>query len=125
MEARDIDHNIAIYRMNGGWGSVAQSRDQNLKGRMPIHRTIKDLVMSYYPYYWDYYSANRDTTNLTMRGYARVNLRQFGTDWITSEQNLDSIEDVLWEMKYRFLFPRSDKSKFYKIDRKTQKVVFV
>ncbi len=125
MEARDIDHNIAIYRVNRRWGAVAQSRDSNLKGRSPVHRKIKDLVMSYHPYYWDFFSEDKDITSLTMRGYARVDLRQFGTGWITSEQNLDNIEDVLWDEKYRFLFPRKDKPRFYRVDRKTQKIIFL
>jgi len=125
MEGRDIDHNIALYKKDWRWGSIAQSRDKNLKGRKPVHRTIKDLVMSYYPYYWDYYSKNQDITNLSLRGYTKFSLKSFRENWTTSEKSVDFIVDFLWEAKYRFLFPRKDKSKFYKVDRKTNKVVFL
>jgi len=125
MEAKDMDHNIAIYKRNGKWGSVAQSRDENLKGRPPKYRRIRDLVMSYYPYYWNSYNRDRDITNLTMRGYALIDLRKIKGNWITAEEELDFVEDFLWGVTYRFLFPRRDKSKFYKVDKKTQKIIFL
>ena len=123
MEARDIDHNIAIYRINGCWGSVAQSRDENLKGREARFRSIKDLVMSYYPYYWDFFSKDQDKTNLTMRGYATINLNTVDISWIFSEKGVVRVVNLLWGAKYRFLFPNG--SKFYKVDKKTNKLIFL
>lgn len=126
IEARDMDHNLAVYRTNKGWGSVSQSRDKNLKGRAPKHRTIKKLLMSYFPYYWNYYSKDKDkTTDLTMRGYALIDLSNIDRDWITTEEDLGFVEDILWEAKYRFLFPRKDKSKFYRVDRNTSEIIFL
>jgi len=51
MEARDLDHNIFLYKRDGRYGSVSKSRDNNLLGRPAKFKTIKDLVMNYYPYY--------------------------------------------------------------------------
>ncbi|GIU68159.1 MAG: hypothetical protein KatS3mg001_009 [Candidatus Pacearchaeota archaeon] len=124
MEARDMDHNIAVYKENGKWGSIAQSRDQNLKEREPRFNSIKDLVMSYYPYYWDCFSDPEDITNLTLRGYSLVNLERFMPEFIVSEESLNHIEDFLWQTRYRFLFPRHDMKKFYRIDKKTEKLFF-
>ncbi|MEK6932917.1 MAG: transglutaminase-like domain-containing protein [Nanoarchaeota archaeon] len=115
IEARDIDHNIFAYKEDGKFGSVAISRDENLRGRETKFRTIKDLVMSYYPYYWNYWT--KDHEDLTLRGYAKVNLGIFKQDWITNEEDLDFIEDYLWEMKYRRLFPKNDDDLFYICNR--------
>ena len=111
IEARDIDHNIFAYKENGSFGSVAISRDENLMGREAKFRTIKDLVMSYYPYYWNYWT--KDHEDLTLRGYAKINLRIFKENWITNENDLDFIEDYLWDMKYKRLFPKNESDKFY------------
>src|SRR3989344_7179961 len=83
LEARDIDHNIFIYTENGRYGSVAISRDENLRGREAKFRDIRDLVMSYYPYYWNYYT--NDHEDLTLRGYAKVEIRMI--DFILHQGN--------------------------------------
>lgn len=111
MEARDIDHNIFIYTENEKLGSVAISRDENLRGREPKYRKIRDLVMSHYPYYWNYWT--NDHKDLTLRGYARIDLRIFKQDWITAEEDLNFIEDYLWTIKYRRLFQKNKEDVFY------------
>lgn len=111
MEARDLDHNIFVYKENGKFGSVAKSRDENLLGRPAKFRTIRDLVMSYYPYYWNWWT--KDKTDLTIRGYAKVDLRIFKENWITAEEDANFIEDHLWKIKYRKLFPKGKEDKFY------------
>ncbi|MEK6835496.1 MAG: hypothetical protein AABX55_00535 [Nanoarchaeota archaeon] len=111
LEARDLDHNIFIYKKDGKFGSVAKSRDENLLGREPKFRTIKDLVMSYYPYYWNYFTS--DLTDLTLRGYAKIDLSIFEQDWITNERALNFIVRHLYKIKYRKLFPRDGEGEFY------------
>ena len=115
LEARDIDHNIFIYTENGKLGSVAISRDENLRGREPKYREIRGLVMSHYPYYWNYWT--NDHEDLTLRGYAKIDLRIFKQNWITAEEDLNFIEDHLWTIRYRRLFPRNKEDMFYIIPR--------
>jgi len=103
MEASDIDHMIYPFKRRGAWGAIAQSRDPNLKWRDPKYRTVEDLVRSYHPYYYNYWTQDRD--DLTLRGYAGVDLRRFGDSWKTSEDDLFEIEDHLWDIKYKALFP--------------------
>ena len=113
IEAReDSDHAVSLYKVDGMWGSIGQSMDQYLKGREPKYRTIKDLMMSYHPYY----HGDEYMTNLTMRGYAKIDLRNFREDWITSKKNLDFIEEGILKAKFRFLFPRKDESAYYKVN---------
>lgn len=116
IEARDLDHNLFIYKQDGKFGSVAKSRDENLLGRKAKFRNIKDLVMSYYPHYWNYWTGDHE--DLTLRGYAVVNLKIFEQDWITTKQDLSFIVDHLYKIKYRRLFPRHKEDRFYFDKRK-------
>lgn len=103
LEARDIDHNLFLFREKGLWGAVGQSRDPNLKYRPPRYATPRDLAMSYYPYYWHYFT--KDVTDLALRGYTRVNLARFGRSWATAEEDLFFLEDFLYGLTYKALFP--------------------
>src|SRR5436309_2831503 len=48
-ESQDgLDHVIFVFRKNGMWGSIAQSRDFGLFGRQPVYKSIRDLVWSYF-----------------------------------------------------------------------------
>jgi len=110
MEARDIDHNLFVYRRRGRWGALAQSRDENLRSRPPVHKTLRDLVLAYHPYYWNYWSGDR--TDLTLRGFALVDLRRFKQDWVTSEKDPTYIEDHLWSITYDAIWPIPKRRRF-------------
>jgi hypothetical protein len=119
MEAKeDIDHNIFVYRKNGKWGSIGISRDKELRGRKPIYKTLRALIMSYYPYYYNYYT--KDKSDITLRGFSDpIDLRRFKKDWVTSKKNLTFIEDFLYKIPYKKLFPK--KKELYKETRKAKK----
>jgi hypothetical protein len=111
MEARDIDHVLFLYKRSGKWGSLAKSRDDNLLSRPARYRTLRELVMSYYPFFYNL--ETNDLTDITLRGYAKVDLRIFERDWITAEEDLTFIEDHLYQIRYRKLFPRGPEDRFY------------
>ncbi|MDD5751059.1 MAG: hypothetical protein PHS73_00890 [Candidatus Peribacteraceae bacterium] len=110
MEARDIDHMMFLYREGRRLGSVAQSRDANLKGRPPVYATVRDLVMSYYPHYWN--AITGDHSDLTLRGYSIIDLRNLEGDWMTAEDDLWPAEDLTYQAKYRALFPENGAEEF-------------
>ncbi|MBU0471612.1 MAG: hypothetical protein KKF89_04135 [Nanoarchaeota archaeon] len=60
---RDEDHVIAVYKLNGKYGSIAQSKFVNLQQRMPVYSTVKELVMSYFNSYFNFFGE------LTLRRY--------------------------------------------------------
>jgi hypothetical protein len=69
---RDDDHVIAIFRQNGHFGALAKSNFAGLRFREPIHRSLRELAMSYFE---DYYNVAREKT---LRAYsAPVSLRRF------------------------------------------------
>lgn len=45
---RDDDHLLALYRVDGHWGAVAKSNFVGLRFREPIHRTLRELALSYF-----------------------------------------------------------------------------
>ncbi len=111
MEARDIDHNLCVYRQRGRWGAIAQSRDKNLRARPATFKTLRDLVLSYHPYYWHYFT--KDVTDLTLRGFALVELRRFkNRDWVTCEADPTFIEDHLWSITYEAIWPVPGRRRF-------------
>jgi hypothetical protein len=61
----DDDHVLAIYKVNGYWGAVAKSNYVNLGFREPVHKNLRELVMTYFEHYC---SVNQTKT---LRGYTR------------------------------------------------------
>ena len=86
---RDDDHLLAVYRRNGYWGAVAKSNCVGLRYREPIHRSLRELVMSYFD---DYFNIEGEKS---LRGYtAPIDLSQYDhLDWMTSDANLEIVAD--------------------------------
>ena len=45
---QDDDHVLAVFRVGGGWGAIARSNYSGLRYREPIHRTLRELALSYF-----------------------------------------------------------------------------
>lgn len=66
--------------------------------------------MSYHPYYWNYFTG--DLTDLTLRGFARLELDTVQSDWVTGEDDLWCVEDALYACEYEALFPEEGQRRF-------------
>ena len=44
----DDDHVIAVFKVDGFWGSVAISNFTTLRYREPVYRSLRELIMSYF-----------------------------------------------------------------------------
>lgn len=88
---RDDDHVIALFRVGGNWGSVAKSNFAGLTYREPIHRNLRELVLSYFEHF---YNVAREKT---LRGYTvPVNLERFDRiNWMGSDDCLQDVADGL------------------------------
>ncbi len=62
---KDDDHVLALYKVDGGWGAVAKSNYVNLGFREPVHRNLRELVMTYFEHYCSIHKEK------TLRGYTR------------------------------------------------------
>jgi hypothetical protein len=89
LESQDLlDHVIFVFQDNGGWGSIARSRDIGLFGRKPVFRSLRDLAWSYFDPFVDFSGR--------LRGYGLTSLYDLGNyDWRFSPRKMSKIEDHL------------------------------
>ncbi len=50
---RDDDHMICSFRWKGRWGAVAKSNFPGLRFREPIYRSVRELALSYFEFYFN------------------------------------------------------------------------
>jgi len=116
MEAKqDTDHVIAIFKVRGHWGAVAQSNYAGCRWREPVYRSLRELAMSYFE---DYYNMRGERS---MRTYSRpVNLARFDKrHWMTSENNIWFIAEYLCDIPHiRLLKPAQERS-LSRVDRRS------
>lgn len=100
-----LEHVIFVYKKNGYWGSIGFSRDQGLKGRKPIFKSIRALTLSYYEPYVD------KTGRIT--AYQLAHLDDSQSNWRDSKRNVWKAETYLLQLPHIKL--RSSQKKFLKI----------
>jgi hypothetical protein len=96
----DDDHVLAIYKKNNCWGAVAKSIYPGLRSRQPVYRTLRELVMSYFEFYFN--SRRRRT----LREYSiPLNLTRFDREnWLENDVTIGSVSDALDRTKHIKLF---------------------
>jgi hypothetical protein len=109
---RDFDHNLIVYRRAGLWGSVSQSRHEELRGKPPTFASLRELVLSYYP---DYFSDwTHDRNDLTLQGFSPpIDLRAFGSGWVTCSGAWHLYFHLLDGVRLERLFPTGESDRYY------------
>jgi hypothetical protein len=89
--ARDDDHMLAPFQVDGYWGALAKSNFSGLRYREPIFRSLRELVLSYFE---DYFNAAGEKT---LRAYTvPLNLARFDPQrWQERDETMDTIADAL------------------------------
>ena len=79
---RDDEHILAVFKVDGHWGAIAKSNFVGLRYREPIHRGLRELMLSYFE---DFYNVDREKT---LRGYTvPLNLEAFDDQrWTTRDE---------------------------------------
>lgn len=97
----DDDHVVAIYRQRGFWGGIAKSNFAGLRFRAPVYRTLRELALSYFEHYYNLRGQR------TLRAYSRpIHLARLDRlHWMTSEEDLWSVTDLLIAARHYPLFP--------------------
>lgn len=87
----DDDHVIAVFKEEGFWGAVAKSNFTTLRYREPVYKSLRELIMSYFDFY---FNINGDKS---LRSYSRpFDLSYFkNRDWITTDEDLEFIGDKI------------------------------
>lgn len=93
----DDDHVVAIFRRGNCYGAIAKSNTTVLRYREPVYRTLRELVMSYFDFYFNLLGEK------TLRSYSDpVDLSRFDKqNWMATEGNLDFIGDYLNEIRHK------------------------
>lgn len=76
----DDDHVIAVFRDRGLWGAVAKSNTTTLRFRDPVYRSIRELALSYFPFYFNIHGE------MSLQEYSRpFSLRKYGRAYLEAE----------------------------------------
>ena len=114
---QDTDHVLAVYRDRGHWGAIAKSNFTGLRYREPVHRSVRELVMSYFE---GYINLRGDRT---LRAYSRpVNLARFDRrrpGWMTTAGDLWWIAEHLVGVRHRRLLQPAMIQGLHRVDRRS------
>ena len=98
----DVDHVITLYKRGGYYGAISKTNHSVLRFRDPIYRTPRELILSYF-HEW-FINATREKT---LECYSKpLDMRRFGTDWITAEKDLWEVAEALSVSTHYYLVPK-------------------
>lgn len=91
----DDDHVLALYKIDGYYGAIAKSNYNGLRFREAIHRTLRELILSYFE---DFFSLYREKS---LRSYSLpFRLEPYDhLGWMWSDEGAAAIERLLWKQR--------------------------
>ncbi|MBA2403371.1 MAG: hypothetical protein H0V66_01260 [Bdellovibrionales bacterium] len=80
----DDHHVLTVYKTQTGWGSIAKSNTTLLAGRHPFYLNVRELVMSYFDFYFNTKGKH------SLYGYSNpINLNHYNKwEWRTTDNDL-------------------------------------
>jgi hypothetical protein len=112
----DDDHVLAIYKKNGCFGCVAKSIYPCLRSRQPVYRTLRELVMSYFEFYYNK-KGRRTLQSFSQRP---LNLDKFDKkNWLEKDETIKLINDALDRSEKSGIVSWSAASRMPGVDRWT------
>lgn len=113
----DDDHVVALYKRNGYWGAISKTNHATLRFRDPIYKTLRELAVSYFHEYF----VNK-TGKKVLRSYSEpFALKKWGSDWVTSEEDLSNLVDALDGSVHHKIFSPKNKRFIRKADSMEKK----
>jgi hypothetical protein len=111
----DTDHVIAVFRQYGHWGAIAKSNYSGLQFREPIHRTLRELALTFFD---GYFNLRRERT---LRTFSRpVDLRRFDArGWMTDPKDVWYIPEYLLTISHTPLVPARIAKRLHRIDKRS------
>ena len=106
----DDDHVIAVFKVDNHWGAVAKSNFTSLRYREPVYRSLRELVMSYFDFYFNI------AGDKSLRSYSLpLDLSIYNPlKWKTTDDDLEYIGDKLEKLHH---FPVIDKKMIKNLKR--------
>jgi hypothetical protein len=111
----DDDHVIAVFKARGLFGAVAKSNFVGLRYREPIHRTPRELALSYFEDFYNVYGEK------TLRSYsAPVDLSRFGVPgWRIDDAVLEPVAAALDAARHHPLLPDEAARELLEMDERS------
>jgi len=111
----DDDHVLALFRVDGLWGAVAKGNFVGLRYREPIHRSLRELALSYFEAYFN------NKRQRTLRGYTRpFDLSRYkGQTWAWDEEATQTLYKRFYERKPIPLFPDAVAARLRLLDERS------
>ncbi len=101
---RDDDHAVVLFQEKGLWGAIGKSNTTLLSWRQPYYRDLQELVMSYFPFYFN------TKGQLSLCEWAGpIELNRFKKwNWKTGDDDLSELDQQLFKVKGHKIFtPRA------------------
>lgn len=112
---RDDDHVLAVFRVGGAWGAVAKSNFAGLRFREPIHRSLRELALSYFE---DYFNMDGEKTLREVS--SALSLAQFDRlGWEFRTAPLQRISDRLDALRHHRLLTAAQARRLARVDRRS------
>ena len=110
--AADVDHLVALFRVDGYWGGVTKTNHAVLRYREPIYRNVRELAVSYFHEYFMNNGAK------TLRQYSEpFDLRKWNGDWMTGDDDLWDLERAIDRSPHHELISRKQIAGLRKADK--------
>lgn len=111
----DDDHVLAIFSRDGLYGALAKSNFVGLRYREPIYRGLRELVMSYFEFFF-----NIDGVK-TMRGYTRpLDLNRYDRyNWLCSERGVEKVVQRFYRLCSIPVLSAQSAAKLSLVDKRT------
>lgn len=121
MAENDDDHVIALFRERNLWGAIAKSNTTALRYREPVYRNLRELVMSFFDFYFNTLGEK------SLRSYSRpVDLSRFEKKrWRTTPEDLEFIGDYLTAIPHRPVIDAGSAANLERADRTLMEAVFL
>ena len=117
LEAKnDTDHVIAVFQQHGGWGAIASSNYAGCRYRAPVHKTLRELALSYFN---DYFNKRRERT---LRNFSTkpVDLSRFDKlNWMTAEKDVWFIAEHLLYIPHTPILTSAMEKNLTRIDQRS------
>ena len=108
----DVDHLVALFKMDGCWGGITKTNHAVLRYREPVYRSVRELAMSYFHEYF------LDDGRKTLRQYSTpFDLSKWKGDWIASPDDLWDLQNAIDDSPHRSILTRSQIARLRRADR--------
>jgi hypothetical protein len=112
---RDDDHVLCVFKQDGCYGALAQSKFLGLRNRHPVYASLRELAMSYFHSYFNFFGE------YSLREHSMpYHPEKLGEKWILDvsaiyriEEEIDGIEHVAL-VPQELRLPRTSKLHFHR-----------